>query len=107
MLTMASAFCQDRYEVVDLGAPMGALGSQAKRINSVGTVIGESYPGDRITNAWVYLNNVMSDIGVLRELDTSAAVFGINAQDVVAGRSYDKESTRGFLWNASDNRNFP
>lgn len=92
------AMAQDHYEVIDLGAPTGALGSKPVRVNSVGTVIGQSYPGIGHQNAWIYLDEDLSDMGVLRDQDHSARVFGINAANTVLGQSYNDNDKRGFIW---------
>src|SRR5438105_2672470 len=88
----AEAASQD-YAVTDLGT-LGGAGSQAYAINNVGQIVGATTASNGNSDAFLFINGLMSDLGIKGSLSEAT---GINGSGQIAGYYYDRQYS-AFVW---------
>ncbi len=84
-LAARPAVAQSRYTVTNMGS------GTPTAINASGQVVGYA------TDAWLYSNDVMTDLGTLPG-GTSSAAYGINASGQIVGASGTNAYSHAFLY---------
>lgn len=96
LTSIAAATCMAQAAPKYSVTVVGAAGSKATGINASGAVIG-TYPLAGNTRGFVNVDGVITDLGTLGGMTTSA--FGINDAGKIVGRSEDGlGNTRAFLY---------